>query len=54
MCGTKCPASDEAIQAREATSDCLGTGGLYPREVYPDQPPRRATIHENQAKLPDR
>jgi hypothetical protein len=28
ICGTKYPASDEAIQTREATSDCLGTGRL--------------------------
>src|SRR5208337_1272396 len=30
----------------------LGPAGLYPLEVYPDQPPGRATIQENQAKLP--
>ena len=30
----------------------FGPAGLYPREVYPDQPPNRATIQENQAKLP--
>ena len=29
----------------------LGPGGLYPREVYPDQPPSRATIHAYQARL---